>query len=184
MTADYYDQAAQDDLWRSLQAPVEEGRRLRDQGVRTAEHGLDTRWRVAAEAVIAQLAATRQPFTSDHVTARVGPALGSATGGMGAVIRGAATRGLIRAAGYVTSSRPEAHGRPIRQWVGTGKTPEPAKPRKPPPLPRPAEPAPAPTGKWTAADTPQPCVRCDKPAFMRGPDGYPRHRADCTGAAS
>jgi hypothetical protein len=57
-------------------------------------------------------------FTADDLRGPAGdpPAHGDA---LGAVLRNAYKAKLIRPVGYVTSTRPDAHGRVIREWVRT-----------------------------------------------------------------
>lgn len=61
-----------------------------------------------------------EPFTADDVVAAVGLPTGelrqNANGAVGAVIRTAYAAGVIVPLGYVPSTRPESHGRPIRLW--------------------------------------------------------------------
>lgn len=95
-----------------------EARARRDSGQQHAEWALDSRWRVAAEEVIADLARDGVEFTADDVTDRIGPALGSATGGMGAMFRKMVTAGVIECVGYRQSRRVERHGSVVRVWRG------------------------------------------------------------------
>lgn len=201
MTADY-DQAAQDDLWAFMHPqPADEGRRLRDEGAQQALDGADTRARLAGEKAIRDLARSGREFTSDDVHELVGHPLGASTAVMGSLFLTSAQAGLIEHVGYRQSRRREAHGRVVKTWRGTGKVvadrPQPKKPESVSVTdsadPRLHDATPATpdrtsrrrevsAGTWTTADTPAPCVRCNRPAFMRL-DGAPRHRADCNGAA-
>ena len=74
-------------------------------------------WKDEAERVIDLLAATRQHFTTDDVWQRLGHVSTHEPRAMGALMKRAANRGVIRATdGWATSTRPECHGRPIRVW--------------------------------------------------------------------
>ncbi len=73
-------------------------------------------WKNAATALLARLAATRQPFTTDDVWAALPhPPEPRA---IGALIRAAAKAGTIRRVGWRESSRPECHSRPVAMWEG------------------------------------------------------------------
>lgn len=97
-----------------------EAQRRRDEGVTVAHHATHTGWRLMAERVLGELADAGEPFTVDDLRQRVGHPLASSDNSMGALIAGAAKRGRIRAVGFAQSSRPESHGRWVRQWVGAG----------------------------------------------------------------
>ena len=74
-------------------------------------------WKDEAERVIDTLAATRQHFTTDDVWQRLGHVSTHEPRALGALMKRAASRGVIRATdGWATSTRPECHGRPIRVW--------------------------------------------------------------------
>lgn len=195
MTADY-DQAAQDDLWAFMhpQPPDVEAKRLRDEGAQQALDAADTRGRLAGEQAIRTLAKSGREFSSDDVHEMVGHPLGCSSAVMGSLILTAAKSGVIEHVGYRQSRRREAHGRVVKTWRGTGQTSErkvgTAVPTSSDPELQRATPAThdrtsrrreTSAGTWTTADTPAPCVRCNRPAFMRL-DGQPRHKADCTGA--
>lgn len=102
----------------TLDDAIEEARQRRDHGAQFAEWSLDSRWRLACEHAIADLAASGREFTADDVTDRIGPALGSATGGMGAMFRKMVTAGVIQPVGYRQSRRAERHGSVVRVWRG------------------------------------------------------------------
>ena len=77
----------------------------------------DPDWKDEAERVIDLLASTRQQFTTDDVWQRLGHVSTHEPRAMGALMKRAASRGVIRATdGWATSTRPECHGRPIRVW--------------------------------------------------------------------
>lgn len=74
-------------------------------------------WKDEAERVIDLLAATCQQFTTDDVWQRLGHVSTHEPRALGALMKRAASRGVIRATdGWATSTRPECHGRPIRVW--------------------------------------------------------------------
>ncbi len=166
---------------------VEAGRSRRDAGARLAENSVHTSWRLAAEEAIRRLAATGRLFTSDDLHDAVGDPPGHVNS-IGSLFLTAARRGEIVADGYRTSARAEAHARPVRLWRGTRQPAEtPAKSQTPREPERPASAVHdatavrrAPTGTWSVADVTVPCVVCRKPAFLRDPEGHPRHRV-CTG---
>lgn len=73
-------------------------------------------WKNAATAVLARLAATGEPFTTDDVWAALPrPPEPRA---LGALIRSAAIAGKIRRVGWRISERPECHRRPVAMWTG------------------------------------------------------------------
>lgn len=73
-------------------------------------------WKNAASAVLARLAATGEPFTTDDVWAQVPQP--PEPRALGALIRAAAQAGKIRRVGWRESSRPECHCRPVAMWTG------------------------------------------------------------------
>ena len=89
----------------------------RDAGAKNALLSAHTSWRIAAEAVLEELAKSGIEFTADDVRARVGrpPGHDNALGGL---FIGAAKREEIVAVGFRVSTRREAHARPIRVWRG------------------------------------------------------------------
>ena len=197
---------------------AEEARRRRDRGAVQAANAVHPYWKLAAEKALRDLARSGREFTSDDLHERVGHALGGHREAMGALFLTAAKQEVITQAGYRKSTRPEAHGRILTVWCGTGKAPPPPKAPKPD-RSRPSMPASQPRrdahnkgpgsgdvspratrrdgparrhnaengppprskdGKWTTADTPKPCLLCNRPAFLRL-DGQPRHKLDCAG---
>lgn len=73
-------------------------------------------WKNAAEAVLARLAASGEPFTTDDVWAALDQP--PEPRALGALIRAAAHAGRIRRVGWRASSRPECHCRPVAMWTG------------------------------------------------------------------
>lgn len=66
------------------------------------------------DAAIRRAASTRQPFSANSIRselAGVNPPL------IGARFRAAATAGVIRRIGYVTSTDPGTHAHPVAEWV-------------------------------------------------------------------
>lgn len=98
-------------------AEADEGRRLRDDGMRTALHASDIRWKAAAESALSDLAASGVDFTADDLRARV-DTLAAPEKALGAIFGAAARRGLIECIGITTSSRPQRHGGLLRVWRG------------------------------------------------------------------
>jgi hypothetical protein len=94
-----------------------EGLRRRDDGMRTAEHAAHPWVRQALDRAIVDRAATGEPFTADDIRAEV-DLLASSPNLLGARINAASRRGLIVRVGFVQSTRPEAHGRHVAQWIG------------------------------------------------------------------
>ena len=73
-------------------------------------------WKNAATAVLARLAATGKPFTTDDVWAALPhPPEPRA---LGALMRKASIAGQIRRVGWRESVRPECHRRPVAVWIG------------------------------------------------------------------
>ena len=96
---------------------------LRDEAIARVEAHAHAQWMKAAKRIVWQLAQTREPFTTDIVWSRL-EQLGVSTHeprAMGAVMLAAVRAGFIAAQGYVKTTRPEAHCRPIPVYVGTAK---------------------------------------------------------------
>lgn len=97
-----------------------EGRALRDQGTSIAGSGAPALvaevWKAKARDCIANMATEGRTFSADDVTECVGPPPVPAM--LGAVFLAASRRKVIQPEGYVTASRPSAHGRPQRTWTG------------------------------------------------------------------
>lgn len=101
------------------QQRAEEAARRRDHGRDAALHASHPYWRVYAEDALERLAHRGTPFTADDLHREAGGQLGEATNAaIGGLFAQAAKRGLITQCGYTTSTRPEAHGRVLRQWRG------------------------------------------------------------------
>lgn len=79
--------------------------------------GAPAEWKDAARAVLARLAASGEPFTTDDVWALV--AHPPEPRAIGALIRTAAQAGRIRRVGWKVSERPECHCRPVAMWEGS-----------------------------------------------------------------
>lgn len=94
-----------------------EGRVRADVGADLARHAVHTSWRLAADGAIADLAASGRRFTAEDVRERVGVMTGRESA-LSAAFRVAARRGEIVLVGFVEATRPEAHGRALRVWVG------------------------------------------------------------------
>ena len=99
---------------------AEEGRRRRDEGVKVAAAAAHTGWKLYAERLLQELIAEGGTFTSDDLRARTGEPLGTSPTIFGALIQGAVKRGEIVQVGWATSTRPEAHARPVRIWTAKG----------------------------------------------------------------
>lgn len=97
--------------------PARTGREARDDALHAVEAGAPLSWIIQARAVIRELAATGQEWTSDDVWARLPhPPEPRA---LGAAIRGEAATGLIVGTGRTRpSTRPDCHARPVAVWVG------------------------------------------------------------------
>lgn len=99
---------------------VAEGRRRRDHGATIAGSGepalVSEVWKAKAREAVAQMAKEGWTFSADDLVDRVGlppvPAM------LGGVFLAASRRHLIQPVGWVTASRPSAHGRPQRTWTG------------------------------------------------------------------
>jgi hypothetical protein len=84
---------------------------------RAGEHA-DPQWMNEALQVVHYLAGTRSTFTTDDVWQRMSQTTHEHRA-MGAVMRDAQRRGWCIPTGeYRSSSRSEAHGRPVRVWRG------------------------------------------------------------------
>lgn len=98
---------------------AEQGDLLAEIGMAAAEAGAHEGWLRAARHTIGCLIAEGVPFTTDTVWFRL-EALGVKTSeprALGSLMRSATKSGLIRQGGYVKTTRPEAHARPIPVWV-------------------------------------------------------------------
>jgi hypothetical protein len=94
------------------------GRRLRDDGMRTAEHAAHPWVKVAVDEAIKRWAARRVPFVSDDIRDEV-PMLASSPKLLGARINAAARQGLIRKTGtYRQSRNASRHGGVVAEWIG------------------------------------------------------------------
>lgn len=93
------------------------GKILRDAGIEKVTNNTPDDYRSVFERVLTTLAASREPFTSEDVTAVVGRPPNSPNT-VGALFIGAAKRGLIRKCGYRQSVRPERHAAVIALWEG------------------------------------------------------------------
>jgi hypothetical protein len=91
---------------------------LKAQGQAVADASQPLAWKNNVDVVIARLARTGQPFTSDDVSAITGDSPTGSQGAMGARFSHAARRGVIRRRGYVPSRRPSVHAHPVAEWVG------------------------------------------------------------------
>jgi hypothetical protein len=99
------------------------GQQLRADGEQRALTAAST-WRDRALASLRALAASGDPFTSEHVVERVGlptkTVTSNANNAVGALISMASKRGLIEPTGrLVPSQRPSSHGATLREWRGT-----------------------------------------------------------------
>jgi len=95
----------------------DEGQVRADLGANAARNGVHSWWRIAAEATIADLAASGEEFTAEDVRDRVGTMVGRESA-LAAAFRVASRAGLITAVGWRTARRPEAHQRALRIWRG------------------------------------------------------------------
>jgi hypothetical protein len=102
-----------------------EGDRLKDAGMAQAIAAVPT-WSQLARAVIEQLADRGTPFTSEDVTRIVklprGIVRQNRNNAVGAVMAGAARRGIIRQIGTTKASRSSQHSAVIGVWIGTGES--------------------------------------------------------------
>lgn len=102
----------------------------RQAGERAARNAADVAaWNGQARLAVLALAATGEPFTSEEVTARCGLPRGTVgtnrNNAVGALLSGAARRGLIRKTGRtVPSTRVSSHGAALAEWVGAERQPE------------------------------------------------------------
>lgn len=97
------------------------GENYRDAALNAAEANADEAWKAEAERAIRYLASDGQPFTSETVRDLAGDPPGNGSV-MGAMIRSAAVRGLIREADGKppNAKRPGMHGTRLIAWVGIG----------------------------------------------------------------
>lgn len=89
----------------------------RDHAIAQAEHAAPISWLRQAHQVVAELAATGEPFTTDDVWARLPQP--PEPRALGAVMQAAADRGAIAPTGRTVRSRRTAcHARPLCEWAG------------------------------------------------------------------
>lgn len=102
------------------QPTLDEAIEARDQAIQQVEDHADGKWMDLAVACVLGIAATRRPFTSDHIWDvldgfDIEPHEPRA---LGAVMKQLSRRGVIRPTGnYVQSSRPKCHARPVKEWI-------------------------------------------------------------------
>jgi hypothetical protein len=92
---------------------ADEGKRLRDDGMRVAAHGEDVRIVSAFETEVRRFAAMRVEFTPDEIMPEW-----SSRRALGPVFSRLAKAGVIVCVGHATSTRPERHGSITRVWRG------------------------------------------------------------------
>lgn len=94
----------------------------RDLAVDVVEENADDEWFATALGIVRELAAFREPFTTDEIWFVLEARRGLVTPeprAMGAVMRSAAANGWVRATdAYRKSVRVECHARPLRVWIG------------------------------------------------------------------
>lgn len=89
------------------------------QAAEAAELSMHTGWRLWAEVELDKLIQSGEVFSADDLRSVVGaPPDGEHVNGVGGLFLRASRAGRIVFAGYSTSRRPEARGRPIRRWRG------------------------------------------------------------------
>jgi hypothetical protein len=93
-----------------------EARKAQGQAIADASQPLA--WKNNVDTVIAMLARTGKPFTSDDVSAITGDSPTGSQGAMGARFSYAAKRGVIRRCGYTPSRRAAVHMHPVSMWIG------------------------------------------------------------------
>jgi hypothetical protein len=91
---------------------------LKARGQALADSSQPLAWKNNVDAVIAMLARSGRPFTSDDVSAITGDSPTGSQGAMGSRFTTAARRGIIVRVGYVKSRRPSVHAHPVAQWRG------------------------------------------------------------------
>lgn len=91
---------------------------LKQRGMAYAKAAQPQEWKDRVNAVIETLALLGRPFTADDVSAAAGDSPTGSQGAMGALMTGAAKRGLIVKTSEQTSQRRSVHGKPVGVWVG------------------------------------------------------------------
>lgn len=94
---------------------------LKEEGQDRAANGFSQRdgWGERFDAAVKALALTREPFTSEDVTAKVGLPPSGSPSAVGARMTAAAKRGDIRKTGRrVAARRPNQHAAELTQWRG------------------------------------------------------------------
>ena len=96
---------------------MDDGRRLRDEGMALVDEHEHPAWRAAADRAIRELAYAGSPFTAEDVISRVG--MPNRPNAVGARFSAAARQGLIEDIGYAQSSRSTRHASRLLVWRGT-----------------------------------------------------------------
>lgn len=98
---------------------MDDGRRLRDEGMALVDEHEHPAWKAEADRVIRELAYGGRPFTAYDVTDRIGmPARPNA---VGARFSAAARQGIIEDIGYTQSKRAARHASRQLVWRGTAE---------------------------------------------------------------
>jgi hypothetical protein len=96
--------------------PLFDGETLKRTGMERADNAEPVEWKDAADAAIAQLAASGVEFTADDIRAICGPP--SRPNAVGSRFQAAARRGLIRMVGTRIATRPSLQSCLVRVWRG------------------------------------------------------------------
>jgi hypothetical protein len=100
------------------------GEQLKQDGMERAKGARDIQeWKEEFNNTVAECAKNGLPFTSEHITMIVGlprkEVEMNANNAVGAMMNGAAKRGVIKKTGRrVSSRRPTSHGAELTEWMG------------------------------------------------------------------
>lgn len=99
-----------------------EGHRRKEEGMKRAADAAEPSWNDRFKEAIVDVAESHEVFTSEDVLAVVGLPTGkvgmNANNAVGALMNGAAKRGVIAKTGRrVTSLRPHSHGAELHEWT-------------------------------------------------------------------
>ena len=96
---------------------MDDGRRLRDEGMALVNEHEDPAWQDEADRVIRELAYSGVAFTAQDLTNRIG--MPTRPNAVGARFSAAARQGIIEDVGYAQSTRAARHASRMLVWRGT-----------------------------------------------------------------
>lgn len=103
---------------------IVESLRLKGEALMKADENARAEYKAKFYSALIELAVSGEPFTSEDIIEMIGlprtQIQANRNNAVGALMNGAARRGLIRKTGMrVLSTRPRSHGAELAEWVGT-----------------------------------------------------------------